>query len=380
MKVTIIGAGIGGLTAALALSRRGVDVKLFERAEEILPLGAGLSLWGNAVACLSELGLKEALFGLGRQIDTIEIRTKTGDVLVRVPMQRVTRSIRHASVCIERAALQQMLVAALPLGVLHLGCELISFKQNHAGSSAQFANGRVEQSDWLIGADGLHSTIRAHLVQDGPPQYAGYGGWLGIARFEDETLPVGHAIETWGRGERFGMLYCGEGLTYWFCPTNRREPLGAVKRGKKSDLLDVVHDWHAPIPAVIAATDEQRIVELSFFDREPLRKWTHGRISLLGDAAHPMTPNMGQGACQAIEDAVTLSECLCSNADSPSGLQAYEKQRIKRTTKFVRKSRLLGRFLQNENALLCWARNSLAKLTPADVHVGQMIDQFKRST
>lgn len=378
MKVLIVGAGIGGTTAAIALARRGVDVRLFERAPELRPLGAGLSLWSNAIACLSELGLRERLLQHGTVITAGEIRTPRGAQLGRMSFDELRQRLGHPSICIQRGRLQETLVSALPEGVLHLGCELAEFSQDSGGVTVRFQDGRTETGDVLVGADGLRSLVRARIVGDGAPRFAGYGGWLGVAPFHHETLPEGLAVETWGRGSRFGMLHCGHGHVYWFAVRNSRVAIDGVQPGLKQDVVEAFRDWHPPIGALIEATDESRILRLSFFDRDPIDRWGEGRVTLLGDAAHPMTPNIGQGGCQAIEDALVLAECLHSAAAPADGLREYERRRMPRTSKLVKRSRRLGQFAQSESRLVAGFRNLMVRMIPPRAHVRQIARQLVR--
>src|SRR5687768_11446699 len=216
MKAIVIGAGVGGTTAALALLRRGIDVELYEQAPKLLPLGAGLSLWGNAVACLEELGLATPVRAAGTLVETAEIRTRSGRLLGRADMRELATRLGHPAVAIRRGILQEILVSALPAGVLRLGHELQSFTTDDQGVTVRLTNDRETRGDVLIGADGLRSKVRQAILGDGPPTYSGYSGWLGLVPFDSPRLPPGVVIESWGRGVRFGGLHVGGGEVYWF--------------------------------------------------------------------------------------------------------------------------------------------------------------------
>jgi 2-polyprenyl-6-methoxyphenol hydroxylase-like FAD-dependent oxidoreductase len=380
MKAIVIGAGIGGTTTALALLRRGIEVEVYEQAPRLLPLGAGISLWGNAIGCLDELGLKEPIVARGTPVTHAEIRTSAGRVLARTSADDFSRLLGHPTVTILRSELHDVLAGALPDGVLRLGHELQDFSQDAAGVTARFADGHEARGDLLIAADGLRSKVRQAVLGDGPPRYAGYCGWLGVAPFSHPELPPGLVIESWGRGSRFGALHCGGGHVYWFSAQNRAEPIPTARPGRKEDALRLVRGWHEPFPGLIEATPPDRVIEVPFMDREPKRPWRQGGVTLLGDAAHPMTPNIGQGACQAIEDAVTIAECLSKEPTIEAALDTYENRRFARTAGFVREARRLGWLAQREGAVACVLRNLLASAVPGSVQAQKMAQMFRRPT
>jgi 2-polyprenyl-6-methoxyphenol hydroxylase-like FAD-dependent oxidoreductase len=234
--------------------------------------------------------------------------------------------------------------------------------------TVRFAGRREERGDLLVGADGLNSVVRARLFGDEKPLYAGYTAWRGIAG--DGFMRDGWGSESWGRGERFGMVSLGRGRLYWFATRNAPEGENEDAAGRKAELLRHFGRWHEPIPALIRATEGAEILRNDVYDREPLKSWGVGRVTLLGDAAHPMTPNLGQGACQAIEDAVVLAGCVREASDA--ALRLYEKRRKGRTATIVRRSRLVGRIGQLENPLLCGLRDALAKATPLRAQLRQL--------
>ncbi|HEX5850780.1 MAG TPA: FAD-dependent monooxygenase [Rubrobacter sp.] len=382
MRSMIVGAGIGGLTAAIALRRAGIDATVFERAEEIKEVGAGILLAANAVAALGEIGLSDDVGRLGTPASAGRVFTCRGKTLTEVPVEQLERMVGVSSAAVHRADLQELLLRKLGRQNVRLGAECSGFEQDDKGVDVVFADGSRERGDLLIGADGLHSTVRAGLFGPEKPRYAGYTAWRAVVRPGRGLLSWGMAFESWGRGARFGCAHIGDGRVYWFATRNAPEgerdgPPGSPS-GPKALLTELFGGWHHPIPALVAETEEEAIRRDDLYDREPLAgSWGMGRVTLLGDAAHPSTPNLGQGACQAIEDARALSRCLeeVEDTSAPGGvasaLRRYEDLRRERTAWIVRRSRAIGRVGQIENPLLCRLRNSALKATPDQLQLRQ---------
>ena len=371
-KAIVVGGGIGGLTAALALGRGGVEVAVFERAPELREIGAGISLWANATRALKGLGVYEEVRAAGAAEIGGELRTWRGEMLTRIPAEDLRARFGEANLAVHRADLQGALFSSLPPGTVRLGAEFTGFEQEGEGVVARFADGREERGDLLVGADGIHSSVRAHLFGQSEPRYAGYTAWRGIAGAGNGSLPEGVGLNLWGRGSEFGLVGIGRGRFYWFATKNAPEGEAESAAGRKREVLDLLAGWYEPSSAAVEATAEPEILRNDIYDREPIRRWGVGRVTLLGDAAHPMTPNLGQGACQAVEDAVVLARCLGGGGDDISGsLRLYEERRARRTTTVVRRSRLVGRVIQLENPLLCRLRDALAKRTSARAQLRQ---------
>jgi 2-polyprenyl-6-methoxyphenol hydroxylase-like FAD-dependent oxidoreductase len=379
MKAMIVGAGIGGLTAAIALRKAGIDATVFERAGEIKEVGAGILLAANAVSALGEIGLSDDVRRLGTPASAGRILTWRGKTLTEVPLEELETRVGAPSAAVHRADLQELLLRKLDGQKIRLGAECSGFELDDGGVNAGFADGSQERGDLLIGADGLHSTVRTELFGPEKPRYAGYTAWRAVVRPGRGLLPWGTGFESWGRGVRFGCAHIGDGRVYWFATINAPEgdkdgPLGSPS-GPQATLMRLFGGWHHPIPALIAETDEEGIRRDDLYDREPLPgSWGRGRVTLLGDAAHPSTPNLGQGACQAIEDTVVLARCLKEVGASysvPSALRRYEDLRRARTARIVRRSRAVGRIGQIENPLLCGLRDAALRATPTRLQLRQ---------
>lgn len=369
MRAIVVGAGIGGLTAAISLRRVGVEAVVFEKAPELREIGAGISVWTNAMRALEKIGLADAVRAAGRQEIGGTIRSWNGKRIAEIPADALEKRF-GLNVVLTRPKLQETLLAALPDGAVRLDAECVGFRQEGSGVTALFSGGREERGDLLVGADGLHSVVRERLFGDGRPRYAGFTAWRGLADLGNGRESDG--FEAWGRGNIFGLVSLGRGRFYWYATKNAPEGQDDAPEGRKAELMRRFGGWHEPIPTVIGATEEAAILRNDVYDREPLKRWGRGRVTLLGDAAHPMTPNLGQGACQAIEDAVVLAECVSGEASVAGALRCYEERRAGRVAGIVRRSRLLGRAGQLENPLLCALRDAVAGAMPLRLQLRQL--------
>jgi len=271
-------------------------------------------------------------------------------------------------VCVHRADLQQALLEALGAGVVRLGADCTSVDEESASVTARFIDGRSISGDFLIGADGLHSVVRARLFGEAPPRYAGYVAWRAVVAFDHRQLTPG---ESWGAGERFGHLPMSNGRVYWYAARTAIE--GArTGVGERDELRHTFQRWHAPIPQLIQATTEHAILRNDIYDRPPLKSWGRGLVSLLGDAAHPMTPNLGQGACQAIEDAVVLGRAIATHSTVAAALRSYEAQRIDRANLIVTQSRQVGWVGQWRHPMAVALRNALVRFGGSRLQARQL--------
>ncbi|MFN8494803.1 MAG: FAD-dependent monooxygenase [Caldilineaceae bacterium] len=368
-QILIIGGGIGGLATAIALRNVGYKVAVFERVAQLREVGAGLSLWANAVKALKQLGLADMLKAISIPEVQGSLRTWKGAVLTTTSTQELQQALGEPNLIFHRADLHTALLQALPDGVVHFGKACTGFQQDATGVTAHFADGDQVRGALLIGADGLRSVVRAQLHGAQQPTYAGFTAWRGVIPFPPERLLPG---ETWGAGAIFGQVPMSGDRVYWFAAQTVPEG-GHSPDGEKAELLRIYRGWHAPIEALIEATPEAAILRNDIYDRPPLHRWGEQRVTLLGDAAHPMTPNLGQGACQALEDAVVLARCLHNQGDAVAALRAYEAQRIPRTSFIVRQSRRVGAIGQWRQPGAVWVRNFLVKNILARIQTQQII-------
>jgi 2-polyprenyl-6-methoxyphenol hydroxylase-like FAD-dependent oxidoreductase len=363
-RAIIIGGGVGGLTAAIALRKAGIDHAVFERRGDLsdLQVGTGLNLWPNAIRALRELGLDKEVEAAGSQLERFEQRSWRGSLLASWAIGDIGRSVGAPTVSISRPDLHRVLTNALGEGALTVGANFTGFTQDGDGVSATFEDGHEGRADFLIGADGINSATRAQLRGRQKPVYAGYTAWRGVAEITDEAAPKGVFTLYWGRGLRFGYYHVGGERIYWFGIANAPEGGQDGPGGRKQDILDRFGAWMHPIRRLVEAADEAVIQRTDIADRDPIESWGEGRVTLLGDAAHPMTFNVGQGACQTIEDGVLLGKLLAANGDVVGSLASYEAARRERTGPMVLFARRLGRLGRWENPVACFGRDRLMRL------------------
>src|SRR5215472_5755384 len=344
-EALIAGGGIGGLVTAIALQRAGMNVSVFERVKQQQEAGAGLTLWANAMHALQQIGLPDLLPSIGQPLSRSCILSWQGKILSEAPMKALAERYGTPLVAVHRADLLAALLKAVGNNVVQSGVACTGFRQDEKAVHLQLASGEEVTGDLLVGADGIHSSMRAHLFGAAKPRYAGYSAWRGVASITPEGWNEQVTTETWGNGKRFGLVPLSQGRIYWYATLNAPEGTPDPQTGRKGRLLKLFSTCHAPVPAVIEATDDDAILHNDIYDLPPLTHWSRGRVTLLGDAAHAMTPNLGQGAGQAIEDALALATCLTREFSVSSALQAYERQRLRRANAIARRSQRLGQVL-----------------------------------
>jgi 2-polyprenyl-6-methoxyphenol hydroxylase-like FAD-dependent oxidoreductase len=361
-NIGIIGGGIGGVAATVALHRAGIEATVYERAAELREVGAGMMLWPNATRVLKELGLLERVAACSGPNQHFLVRSSVGTILMDIGLGR----FEVPALCTRRSDLLDALLSALPLERIRLGHDFEFFGQLEHGVSVHFAGGVSAKHDFVIGADGIRSRIRSQLLGVHEPIYRGYTVWRGLAHLRG-AVPSGSNSETWGRGKRFGILNSGGDRFTWYATANTDSGHIDSSEGRQSELVRMFAGWHEPVERLIEATDEANILKNGAYDLAPLKRWGQGRVMLLGDAAHPCTPNLGLGGCMALEDALVLAKSFCKEASPELALRRYESLRRERTRHVQQRSLLMGHIGQWENGLIAGGRQMVTGMLPAKI-------------
>lgn len=366
----ILGGGIGGLTLAIALQRKNIDVAVYEGAPQWKPLGAGLGLAGNAVKAFQEIGIDQDVLREGRVIKKVVIRNKSGKALMSTDSEEMSRKYGAVNnFTIHRADLHNVLISKLKPGTVRLDKACVDFSQSDDGVIINFKDGSMAKADYIIAADGIHSVARKKLLSDAKTRYAGYTCWRAVTN----NLPAGfnpdETSETWGQGTRVGIVPLTQDRVYWFVCVNAAANDPMMRSLAPIDLHSFVKDFHAPIPELIRRTTN--VIWNDIIDIEPINQFAFERVVLMGDAAHATTPNMGQGACMAIEDAAILAHLIETHSDAVEAFKIFEAKRIRRTTKIVNDSWQLGKMAQWENPIMTSLRNMAISLMPKSVTENQ---------
>lgn len=351
-RVAIVGAGIGGLVAAMALSRRGLQVDVYEQAPELREVGVGLNLGPNGSRILHRWGMGDQLRDLAVRPTALEVRHwSDGRMLGWQPMGEAwERKFGAPYYTIHRVDLHRMLVSEVPPGSVHLDCRLVNFVAEDGGVRLRFAGGGEAEADVLVGADGIHSIVRRAIVGPETAEFSGTSAFRGVAPVERLSGLPAETIFLWAGPRERLLCYPVSGgrllTVVAVVPGESQDIESWSAPGDPADLATAFAGWAPEVKAVIAAMNDTR--RWALYDRAPLDSWGTGRVTLLGDAAHPMLPHHGQGASQAIEDAVALADCLASSATTAgglsleAGLRRYESVRRPHTTRVQLGSRGSG--------------------------------------
>jgi 2-polyprenyl-6-methoxyphenol hydroxylase-like FAD-dependent oxidoreductase len=365
LKAVIVGGGIGGLTAAIALRQAGLDVVVLERASSAdgLSVGAGVHLWTNALQALRSVGLTDAVAAAGTPVTAHRYLSWQGRPLGLLRVDEVSGELGAPTVGLSRGELHRTLLTTLDDGVLRFGAECIGFEQSPRRVTVRLADGGEEHGDILIGADGIKSVVRQQLHGWTEPHYSGITAWRAICDYSSPQMPVGEMCIYWGPGARILHYHVSGGRLYWLSLVKSPPRLKDPRGGSKAAVTARYAGWPRQVEGMLEATDEAAIMRTDIVDRDPLSRWGQDRVTLLGDAAHPMYPDMAQGAGQAIEDAVCLAGALRRAADPAAALRDYEQRRTDRANGFVKTSRIVNRMSLMQAPVMCAVRNQVALRT-----------------
>ncbi|UKB86340.1 FAD-dependent monooxygenase [Chryseobacterium sp. MEBOG06] len=357
--ISIIGAGIGGLTLGNVLKQHQYDFTIYESAPEIKPVGAGIMMAVNAMQVFDQLGLKEKIENAGNKIHRITIANESLRPISKTEVLELENQYNSCNVAIHRADLQKILAENLNPDSIKLdhSLEKIEKKENYV---LDFKNEIQIESKIVFGADGIKSPIRKQILKTGIIRSSGQKCWRGLLDFDLPEKYHQEAFEIWGKGKRFGFVKLSDKKVYWYACINENSFDSSLK------LRDIYHDFDPLILNIIEATVEENLICNDISDLTPIPTWYSENLCLIGDAAHATTPNMGQGACQAIEDAYIIGRLLEKDRDFNAVFEAFQNVRRKKVDYIVSTSRSIGKFSQWERGNTL--RNFLMSMIPESIH------------
>lgn len=369
LKVVVIGAGIGGLTAGIALSQVGYQVEIYDRVTELRPIGAGISLWSNGVKVLNRLGLGTEIAAIGGAMQTMEYRHQNGELLNQIDLLPLVQQVGQAPYPVARRDLQTMLLRAFP-GEVNLGHNCVAIEETATVVTAMFANGHRATGDLIIAADGIRSHLREYVLdQIVEPKYAGYVNWNGLVTADPDLAPKTTWVIYVGEHKRASMMPIAGDRFYFFLDVPLPVDSQATPDQFQTELKQYFQGWAKPVQQLIDRLEPAETARLAIHDMGPIDRYTKGRVALLGDAAHGTCPDLGQGGCQAIEDAWVLSNYLITtNISVTDALQRYEADRRARANPIVQKARQRAEQIHGHDPTITQAwYEQLSSEFPADV-------------
>ncbi|MGR3279781.1 FAD-dependent oxidoreductase [Acaryochloris marina NIES-2412] len=369
--VGIIGAGPAGLATAIALRKQGIEVHIYEQAKAFRPIGAGVTLSPNGISSLAALDadIVQQLKQQGSQLNRFRIRTTRGWPILNQPVK--DNEYDQPFLAIRWFSIQETMRAKLPPESLHLNHQLIHFEQTQQGVNLTFENGETATVDLLIGADGIRSVVRKQLFGLEDPVYGGWMTWRGVQKYQHRLLPPHHTTIFAKRGKSLILLDNGQGYVSWALematPTVVRSQ---NPESAKAQVLQEVSKWHPALQELINLTDANTIVERTVCAPLILSKWSDNRVTLVGDAAHPMAPFLGQGTNTTFEDVWALSTSLSQQDNLEAAIDQYETSRIERAQTIQYRTMFSAAQMRNPLLRPQWFKTPLGEV-PAQAKVSE---------
>jgi 2-polyprenyl-6-methoxyphenol hydroxylase-like FAD-dependent oxidoreductase len=380
-RALIIGAGVAGLTTGIALKQAGFDVTVTEQSDELREIGAGLGVQYAAMKALRRIGMEEATRELGARLEAMEWTTWDGKPLVTIPHGGIRDKVGSQTVNVHRGEFLSLLVDEFGRDRIQLGRRFEAFEENGDGVTVRYEDGSTERAALVVGADGSRSRVRAQSLGDPSLRDTNVVVWRAMPPFEHEKAPLGILRQAYGRGKLFSFVPGTKGRVFWFAVGLVSEfgerPPADVKR----EVVGAFGDWDAPIPEMIESTGDREISRTLIFDRHPEKRWGTDRVTLVGDAAHPIMPTLGQGASTGIEDGVVLAKHLAETDGLGAGsavqgaLRAYEAERIARTTPLVNNAHKYAWIALANNPVSQRARDLFLRMSPGSTWEKRLLAQ-----
>lgn len=364
-KFLIAGAGIAGLTLAKALQDLNYEYEIFEASADVRGIGAGFGLASNAMKAFEILGLAEEVIPLGHMLEDFEIQDWQEKTILKADTEKLRKSYNTENFAIHRADLHRFLISKIDASKIHTSKKVRLFEQSFEKVILHFDDGTSTEGDYLIASDGINSAIRQQLLKQATPRYAGYVCWRAIV--EDKAFDSKKSIETWGPNGRFGLTPLINKQIYWYACVNA--PLNSdIYNYTLNDIKNQFKDYSGQIRSTLQKTDPNNVITTPVMDIKPISNYAFNRVLLIGDAAHATTPNMGQGACMAVEDVCVLyDELTKKDTDILLAFEHYNLRRLKRTHYIIDTSRLAGKVAQIDNKFLIGIRNFAFRNLPNSI-------------
>lgn len=358
MEIAIIGAGIGGLTTALALKKAGISFTIYESADELKPVGAGIILAMNAMRVYSDLGMADKIARNGNRISIINLTKPNFGKLSSNDLGFFEKQYNVSTTAIHRADLHKVLAEEVGQEYIVLGKRLQNIIRTENNHRLEFEDGTSAEAQYIIGADGIRSVVRTLLFPDSEYRDAGQWCWRGVADTIEGLETYQHeATEAWGKGTRFGFVRLNDRQVYWYFLVDKD------RAEADSDIMPFLKEYHPSVAQIIKATPKENWFVSPIVDLKPIQQWNLNNVCLMGDAAHATTPNLGQGACQAIEDAYILGKLLQKHSINEA-FRLYPLLRKQKAHAVVNMSWKIGKLSHLRNPLAIAFRNFVMKATP----------------
>lgn len=372
-KGIIIGAGIGGLTTAIALAQKGIQVQIYERASEIKEVGAGVWIAPNGMQIFDKLGIAQEVAAAGTKLKRISVVDLNYKPISVIDGAEIEAKHQFGTIAIHRANLQQILASKVHPEHLHLNKAFKHYEQNGTAVTVYFEDGSTAVADFLICADGLKSKARIQMYGPQNLRDSGQTCWRFATAFDLPKEEQDNMYEVWAntKGLRVGYSKIDDKRVYVYITNNKKHAASHIDKNIKNYLLAICKPFSKTLTDLLEAVDEKEIIQTDLFDFKPIQKWTDNRVALIGDAAHATTPNLGQGACQAIEDAWVLAEEVSANANIEISLVNFQKRRIEKAT-FITNTSWLFSQMTNTSGLMKTIVKMVLRATPAAVNKKQL--------